>query len=162
MKTSNQIITIFSLIAILFFSGCAGDPSGTPTTVAKSGNSENAVADHRPPRDTIDWQTANIDGRPPWSGEADREWPGEEMGLIGPIMAMGGSGSKTYVAVYDTGGIFIGALYLKEVRQDPSRLENLILLANQRSAIQNSRTIQQVSVRRFLALAQAARQKEAP
>jgi hypothetical protein len=164
MKLSNISTTVGIFFVMLALMSCAGNESGSPqATVAESGSPAVASDDQRPARDTVDWQFVATDTQPPdWSAPVDREWPGEEIGVIGPIIALGGSGSKTYVAIYDPGGIFIGALYLKEARKDPSRLENLIRLARVRGSIQNSRTIDHVSVLRFLSLAQAARQKETP
>lgn len=163
MRFSNHSSIPFILLSIFMLFSCAGGESAsTPATAAKPGATAEAAVDHRAPRDTVNWQAAGIDGQPPWSGEADREWPGEAMGLTGPIIAMGGSGSKTYVAIYDPGGVFIGALYVKEAREDPSRLENLVRLAHERGVIQNARAVEQAAARRYIALVQAASQGGAP
>jgi len=154
------MIGVFPLLLTL--SGCAGGESGAKPSAAAAGDLPAVEVDHRSPRDTVDWQSSSIDGQPPWHGEADREWPGEAMGLIGPIIAMGGSGAKTFVAVYDPAGVFIGALYLKEARQNPARLENLLLLANRRGAVQNARTVERVAARHFLEQAATARREDSP
>ncbi len=150
---------ILSCIVILVLMGCVAEKSGGPSaTLPEQDSLVAAVADHRPSKDTVDWQSIPIAS--PGSSPVDREGPGEAMGIIGPIIAIGGSGSKTYIAIYDPGGVFIGALYLKEAKQDPTRLENLLHLAHARGEIQNTRTVNRVSALRFLDLALAAREKE--
>ncbi len=155
-----------SVLALFALMGCVASESGSPGSTAPTVKEKAPVAvtiiDHRPARDTVDWKTIGVEGESLNSSPADREWPGEEIGLIGPIIAMGGSGSKTYISIYDPGGVFIGALYLKEAREDPSRLENLLKLAQARGAIQNGRTLDLVSARRFLDMAIAARQEVKP
>lgn len=161
MKLSKHSCILSTLLAVFMLVSCAGGNSGSPpATSAESGDT--ATVDHKPSRDTVNWNASSIDGQPPWIGQADREWPGEEMGLIGPIIAMGGSGSKTYVAVYDPGGVFIGALYLKEARENPQHLESLIRLAHHRGVLQNSRAADHIAARRFIGLVQAANQKGVP
>lgn len=163
MKLS-RVLSIFGVLLSMFvFTSCTETKStGSTVKDIDSSSPESAIADHRPARDTVDWQFVDTKGQPAWSAPTDREWPGEEIGVIGPIIAMGGRGSKAYVAVYDPGGIFIGALYLKEAREDPSRLENLLYLAQARGFIQNNRTIDQVALLRFLSLAREAQHKEMP
>ncbi|MGB3221854.1 MAG: hypothetical protein WBB23_03555 [Desulforhopalus sp.] len=163
MKFLNHSYSPVNLFILFALIGCAGgEPGSTTATITENNTPVEAVVDHRPPLDTLDWQAYNAAGQPPWSSALDRDWPGEEMGLTGPIFAMGGSGSKTYIAVYDPGGVLIGALLLKEARKNPARLENIIRLASARGNIQNTRTVDQVAARRFLALVQAARQEERP
>ena len=54
--------------------------------------------------------------------DTDIERPGEQLGLIGPIIAHGGQGSKAYIAVYDPAGVLVGAITKKEAKADPKRL----------------------------------------
>ncbi len=163
MEQSKALTIIAALFALSALLSCAGSDSGSPSVaVTESGVSKATAIDHRPARDTVDWQFVDTEEQADWSLPTDREWPGEEIGVIGPIIAMGGRGSKSYVAVYDPGGIFIGALYLKEARKDPSRLENLLRLAQVRGFVQNNRTIDRVALLRFLDLVREARQKEMP
>ncbi len=154
---------IILILVIFFLMGCVASetsgPSAPSTTTNEQVSSAEATVDHRPTRDTVNWQSTGVDNQALWSDPVDREWPGEELGLIGPIIARGGSGSKAYVAIYDPGGVFIGALYLKEAREDPTRLENLLRLAAARGVIQNNRTLDLVSARRFLDMAIAARKE---
>ena len=163
MNLSTTSTVFAGLLALVFLVSCAGSNStSSPATVAENVAKEANTLDHRPARDTVDWHLAYSDGQPPWSNPTDREWPGEEIGVIGPIIAMGGQGSKAYISIYDPAGVFIGALYLKDARKDPGRLEDLLRLAQARGAVQNSRTIERASVLRFLSLAEEARQKEMP
>ena len=167
MKLSNTFSISVILLAMVALMSCAGSQSSSqsgspPASVTEGVEKTSDIIDHRPQRDTVDWQFVDMEGQPSWTSPADREWPGEEIGVIGPIIAIGGSGSKTYVAVYDPGGIFIGAVYLKEARKDPSRLENLIQLAQARGFVQNNRTIDRVSLLRYLRLAETVRQEEMP
>jgi hypothetical protein len=92
---------------------------------------------HRANRDTVNWISSE---KGMWwmaPQETDIEWPGEQLGLIGPIIARGGSGKDAYIAVYDPAGVLVGAVTRKEARQSPERLQAIIRTAKKRAAIQN-------------------------
>ncbi|MDJ0624154.1 MAG: hypothetical protein QNJ17_14385 [Desulfocapsaceae bacterium] len=163
MKFYRVASVICVLLVLLALVSCAGNQSGSPPAkVAKGEKPASATIDQRPERDTVDWQFVDNGELVSWSAPVDREWPGEAIGVIGPIIAMGGSGSKSYAAVYDPAGVFIGAVYLKEARKDPSRLENLIRLAQARGIVQNSQTIDRAALLRFINLVKEARTEERP
>ena len=52
-------------------------------------------------RDTISWGSVEKGQWRMIPRDTDIERPGEQMGLIGPIIAHGGQGKETYIAVYD-------------------------------------------------------------
>ncbi len=92
---------------------------------------------HRANRDTVNW-TSSQKGM--WwmvPENTDIEWPGEQLGLIGPIIAHGGSGKNAYIAVYDPAGVLVGAVTKKEAKDNPERLKAIIRTAQKRAAIQN-------------------------
>lgn len=163
MKFSQITSAISVSFVMLALISCAGNQSGSPPAkISESDKPASATIDQRPERDTVDWQFVDTEEQVSWSAPVDREWPGEEIGVIGPIIAMGGSGSKSYAAVYDPAGVFIGAVYLKEARKDPSRLENLLRLAQARGIVQNSQTIDRAALLRFINLVKEARTEERP
>ncbi len=92
---------------------------------------------HIPSRDTISW--VSVEKGMWWMipGDTDIEWPGERLGLIGPIIAHGGQGKKAYIAVYDPAGVLVGAITKKDAKENPERLEALIRIAQKRAIIQN-------------------------
>ncbi len=92
---------------------------------------------HRSPRDTVDWKSTNVRNAVPVVKETDREWPGERLGLIGPIIAKGGAGSKRYLLVFDPAGVLVGGLTYKEFKNNPQRLDALIEKARIRGEHQN-------------------------
>lgn len=97
---------------------------------------------HKPPRDTVDWKSTTISGVVPVARETDREWPGERLGLIGPIIAKGGVGSKRYVTVYDSAGVLIGGMTYAEYKKSPERLAQLLQRAQLRTEHQNLMALQ--------------------
>ena len=122
----------------------AEEPAETPETVAAPSKQttppakpEGPAFSHKPPRDTVDWESTNIGKVVPVVNETDREWPGERMGLMGPIIAKGGTGSKRYVTVYDSAGVLIGGMTYAEYKKYPERMSELLLKAQKRSEHQN-------------------------
>ena len=89
-------------------------------------------------RDTVNWTSSE---KGVWwkvvPEDTDIEWPGEQLGLIGPIIAHGGSGKDAYIAVYDPAGVLVGAIRKKEAKENPGRLKAIIATAQKRAAIQN-------------------------
>ena len=88
-------------------------------------------------RDTISWISVE---KGPWRmipRDTDIEQPGQQLGLIGPIITHGGQGKKAYIAVYDPAGVLVGAITKKEAKADPKRLEAIIRIAQKRAIIQN-------------------------
>lgn len=79
---------------------------------------------------------------PPPVGDADREGLAESKGLIGPLVAVGGKGSKVYILVYDPAGVLMGALPQEEVKRDPAKLEKLVAIAHARAEVQNFHALQ--------------------
>jgi hypothetical protein len=99
--------------------------------------SEDKPFTHRANRDTVTWVSAD---KGMWwmiPADTDIEWPGERLGLIGPIIAHGGSGKDAYIAVYDPAGVLVGAVAKKEANENPERLQAIIRAAHKRAAIQN-------------------------
>ena len=144
----------------------AEEPAAAPKTVAAPSKKttppakpEGPVFSHKPPRDTIDWESTNISNIVPMSRETDREWPGERMGLMGPIIAKGGTGSKRYVTVYDSAGVLIGGMTLAEYKKSPERMSELLLKAQKRSEHQNLMAMRYL-VQKGLVTEAAAIQKE--
>lgn len=121
-------------------------PAPSPsTTEAKNKKSTPTTAtpitpefDHKHPYDSVDWSTVHPEQRPPHAGPGDREWPGEKIGLIGPIVAHSSKGSRTrYVLVYDAAGVLVGGMTHKEFKKDPEKFNALLEKAHQRSQHQN-------------------------
>ena len=96
---------------------------------------------HRAPKDTVVWISLK-DGitSPPFAAK-DIEGPGEELGLIGPIIARGGQGRNAYIAVYDPAGILVGMVSNKEAENHPQRLIALVQVAQRRAEIQNQQAL---------------------
>ena len=99
------------------------------------------IFDHKAPRDSVDWASLNPSGNLPEVKETDLEWPGERLGLIGPIVATGGSGAKQFIIVFDPAGIPVGALTRKAYKKDPGQLADLLAKAQVRSELQNLATL---------------------
>lgn len=144
----------------------AREPPAASSTVASPGKETTPSANikgpsfsHRSPRDTVDWKSTNISGLLPVVKEIDREWPGERLGLIGPIVAKGGPGSKSYVTVYDPAGVLVGGLTYKEYKQSPQRLTELLKKAQLRAEHQNLMSLRYL-IHKRLAAQVAAKHKE--
>ena len=157
MHTSHPpcFILFIALISIL---SCV---SGDATRSAEKGRTP-GVFDHKAAHDTVDWRTLRKDGSPLAVPETDLEWPGEKMGLIGPIVAVGGLGAKRYVLVYDPSGVLVGGMTRKEVEKHHERLEQLVKLAHERGEVQNLRSLQFMVVRKMRARTAGAAEGRAP
>lgn len=146
----------------------AGGPPAAPPTVASptkeaapSAKITNPAFSHKSTRDTVDWKTTNIIGLVPVVKETDREWPGERLGLIGPIVAKGGPvGSKSYVTVYDPAGVLVGGLTYKEYKQSPQRLIELLKKAQLRAEHQNLMSLRYLIQKRQAAQMAAKHKKQ--
>ena len=92
---------------------------------------------HRANRDTVSWISTDKGMWWMTPNDTDIEWPGEQLGLIGPIIAHGGSGKDAYIAVYDPAGVLVGAITKKEAKKNPESLKAIIRTAQKRAAIQN-------------------------
>jgi len=92
---------------------------------------------HRANRDTVNWNSSEKGMWWMTPNDTDIEWPGEQLGLIGPIIAQGGTGKEAYIAVYDPAGVLVGAVTKKEAKKNPESLEAIIRTAQKRAAIQN-------------------------
>ena len=92
---------------------------------------------HRANRDTVSWISTDKGMWWMTPNDTDIEWPGEQLGLIGPIIAHGGSGKDAYIAVYDPAGVLVGAVTKKEAKKNPESLKAIIRTAQKRAAIQN-------------------------
>ncbi len=166
-----SILIVFLALLI----GCAaGGPSPSAPSTEKPDTTSQSVAvpsqntiptekpdgpafNHRSPRDTVDWESTNVRNAVPVVKETDREWPGERLGLIGPIIAKGGAGSKRYLLVFDPAGVLVGGLTYKEFEENPQRLDALIEKAQIRGEHQNFMALHFL-VRKRLAEDMAARQ----
>lgn len=92
---------------------------------------------HRASRDTIFWIDSDKEASKITPKDSAIEWPGERLGLLGPIIAYGGQGKKAYIAVYDPAGGLVGAIFKNEAKKDPERLDAIIRTARKRAIIQN-------------------------
>ena len=124
MKTRHYI----SLVAVLAIWGIL-----MPQTIF----SEEKRFVHRAPQDTIFWMSSGEEASKITPKDTVIEWPGERLGLIGPIIAYGGKGKKTYIAVYDPAGVLVGVITENGAKENPKRLEAIIRLAQKRAIIQN-------------------------
>ncbi len=121
-----------------------------------------SVFDHKAAQDTVSWQTLRDDGTPLVLPETDLEWPGEQMGIVGPIVAVGGTGSKRYVQVFDPAGVLVGIMTRKEVQKHPERLEQLLQLAHKRGEVQNLNALEFMALRRIQDMMAASDERKAP
>ncbi len=134
------------------------EPATAPKTVAApskkatpSVKPEGPTFSHKSSQDTVEWESTNISGVVPVTKETDREWPGERLGLIGPIVAKGGVGSKSYVTVYDSAGVLIGGMTYAEYKKSPDRMTELLQTAQKRSEHQNRMVLQYLIQKRLAA-----------
>ena len=131
-------IVYCAVVLFSFFSlaGCV-----TKTTKPTIRDVQNLNEDPHPPGypagDSIDWRTVPEEYRPLPAQQDDRELPGKRLGLIGPILAEGGSGSKAYLAVYDSAGVLVGVITKREANKDPEALRLLLEESLKRSEHQN-------------------------
>ena len=102
---------------------------------------------HRANRDTVNWNSSEKGMWWMTPNDTDIEWPGEQLGLIGPIIAHGGSGKDAYIAVYDPAGVLVGAVKKNEAKKDPERLKAIIRTAKKRAAIQNQAALISIGVK---------------
>jgi len=138
MQRTPALIVILLQTLFLLISCGAADQQMQPSDTAEPSR---LVFDHKTPRDSVDWSSLNQAGQTPKAGETDLEWPGERLGLIGPIVATGGSGSDQFIIVFDPAGIPVGALTRKSYKKDPMLLAKLLAKAQVRSEIQNLSTL---------------------
>ncbi len=119
----------------------------TSTIAQDKQNKDASFYTHHTQNDTVDW--SRLGGKTPAAGETDRAWPAQDMGLTGPIIASGGTGSNAYLMVFDPAGVLVGAVLKKDARKDPAKLNALIDLAYRRARIQNEwalRTIHRLKI----------------
>lgn len=145
MERSSQTILLFFLFFIAL--GCAASetsksesPSAPSSTAGPTTAVPASTTATKP--DTVDWNAPGAPLPAPAVSEVDREGVAESLGLIGPLVAVGGKGSDVYVLVFDPAGVLVGALTQKEVKQDPQKLEKLVALAHDRSEVQNYHALQ--------------------
>jgi len=136
----RSIVLLFVLFQILFFlSGCgSADKHNQPTVASQTSP---PIFDHKTSRDSVDWASLNQAGRIPEVQETDLEWPGERMGLIGPIVAYGRKDSERFIIVFDPAGIPVGSISRKAYQKEPAKLAELLAKAQLRSEIQNLSTM---------------------
>ena len=159
MATSHVQYMMACALTIAILGCAAGEPTGSAQKTAAP-----ELFDHKADRDTIDWQSVLGNDTPPDIPHTALEWPGEQMGLIGPIIATGGRGSRQYVLVYDPAGVLVGGLTHKEINKNPERLVKLILLAHKRGEIQNLYAMAYMATRKIHdeMAAAAVAEKETP
>lgn len=96
--------------------------------------------------DSIVWEGDQVsDIKPLGSGVLEHK--GERYGLIGPIVATGTADGNEVIAVYDSAGIFIGAISRDDAENDPEKLKALVGLAMERGVIQNQAALRQIGDR---------------
>ncbi|MBW2674249.1 MAG: hypothetical protein JRD89_12685 [Deltaproteobacteria bacterium] len=128
MRKKISFILILLLAPVLILSsGAIAGPDDT--------TEQNSSFFDRPEMDSVVWENLDIPLDNPKPNDTDREWPGERMGLIGPIVAEGGFGVNAYYVVYDATGALVGGIMRKEVRKHPEYLLALIMAAHDRSQI---------------------------
>jgi hypothetical protein len=103
--------------------------------------SEEDVFVHRAPVDTVQWISRDDGVIKPPLGETQLEGPGEQLGLIGPIIASGGSGDKEFITIYDAAGVLVATISKKEARKNPDKFVALVRLAQLRSEMQNTHAL---------------------
>lgn len=157
MNTSPLRYFILFPVLITLLSCVTGDSTRSAEQAQVPG-----VFNHKAAHDTVDWRTLRDDGSPLVVPETDLEWPGEQMGLVGPIVATGGSGSKRYVLVYDPAGVLVGGMTRKEVKKNPERFEQLLRLAHERGEVQNMHALQIMVARKIQAEMTAAAERRTP
>ncbi len=136
-RTPARVILFLQTLLLLMSCGTA-DQQMQPSDTAEPSR---LVFDHKTPRDSVDWSSLNQAGQTPETKETDLEWPGERLGLIGPIVATGGTGSNQFIIVFDPAGIPVGTLTRKTYKKDPMQLAKLLAKAQVRSEIQNLSTL---------------------
>lgn len=159
MKTSLPSYLI-PVLCLFVLSGCAGSESTKSIANDKAMQAEETASfDHKLSSDTVDW--ASLSTRPfrPGIKETDREWPGERLGLIGPIVTSHGEGSRRFVLVYDSAGVLVGGLTYKEYKKEPRLFEALIKKAQSRSEYQNYMALQFLNRKRLAAYKAALKSK---
>ena len=102
---------------------------------------EKAPSSFRAAKDTVEWISSNGGVTSPPLAATDMEGPGEELGLIGPIIAKGGKGKNAYIAVYDPAGVLVGIVSKKDAQKHPERLIALVQVAQKRAAVQNEQAL---------------------
>ena len=103
--------------------------------------SEEEAFVHRAPVDTVQWISQDQGVIKPPLGETHIEGPGEQLGLIGPIIATGGKGDKEFIAIYDAAGVLVATISKKEAKKSPDKFVALVRLAQLRSEMQNSHAL---------------------
>ena len=81
--------------------------------------SEEEAFVHRAPVDTVQWISRDQGVVTPPMDETHIEGPGEQLGLIGPIIATGGKGDKEFIAIYDAAGVLVATISKKRSAQKP-------------------------------------------
>ncbi len=156
MKTTLPSFLIPSL-CIFVLLGCAGGDSSQMVSGDKAMPAgETQSFSHKMPKDTMDWTSLGTRPLKPADKETDLEWPGERMGLIGPIVTSHGQGSRRFVLVYDSAGVLVGGLTYKEYQKEPRRFDALIEKAQARSEYQNEMAMRYLYKKRLTAERAAA------
>ena len=160
MKPSPLNYLIVPLIMFSLLSCVTTGTQPTPTSDPSAKAPKQAAAfDHKSSRDTVNWATTNTNRLKPIAKETDREHLGERIGLIGPIVATHGVGSKRFVLVYDSAGVLVGGLTYKVYKKEPQRFEALMKKAQMRSEHQNIMAVKYL-MHQQIANQMAAAQKE--
>ena len=69
------------------------------------------------PRDTVDWSNIDLTQKPPAPGVKDREWPGEQEGISGPVIAQGKEKRNVSIVIFDPCGVPVGYLRHKDSKR---------------------------------------------
>jgi len=151
---------LIPVLGVFVLFGCAGSDSSKTVSSDKAMQAgETESFNHKMPSDTVDWVSLSTRPFAPAVEETDREWPGERMGLIGPIVTTHGEGSKRFVLVYDSAGVLVGGLAYKEYKKEPHRFEALIKKAQARSEYQNYLALRFLEKKRWTASRAAMKEK---
>jgi len=132
MGTKILHISVFLLGLVVMLSSCG---TTGPEALTKQATGQKGASVQIPEADSVVWENLNLPFEVPKPGDRDREWPGERMGLVGPIIAEGGLGSNAYFVVYDATGALVGGIMKREAKELPEYLLTLLMAAHDRSQI---------------------------
>ncbi len=137
----RALLLIISLpISLLLVAGCVTPEKQTQSSSVAALPSK-PTFDRKSSSDSVNWASLNKAGKVPQVKETDLEWPGERIGLIGPIVASGKTEKDEFLIVYDPAGIPVGLLTRTAYQENPTRLAELLAKAQVRSELQNLATL---------------------
>jgi hypothetical protein len=132
MKRKDIMYIFIMATFLLAFVSCV--KTGTDAAKSAKVKQEQTVV-HRTDNDSVVWANTDVFLKPLAPEEMDREWPGEKAGLVGPIVATGGTGSNAYLVVFDGTGALVGGVMKREAKKHPELFINLLVAADKRGQI---------------------------